>query len=455
MRGLLLLAVVAVLIWLGVTAFYPDKVAGGEPQEQEVRGFVTPPEDLPPVDAAPTTEHGGSTAGATASPQVELAPSTAAADEASSEPGTGSRPGAGFDLGFARGSNPALAPLLLRSMLLRDPAPLEVYMNEGDGRDLPDGTKSLVMSFWRALTGDADGAGQQLAALRESAAVTSDQVALLEAAMPEGLARPLPALGVSRDPLALAMRMVLLSERAKEATRRGDARTAAESYSALLLAELDAPWPAERETLHAWAEVLGEVQDRYRMDPAGDWPSIEHEVKSGDNLISIRKELVRNDASLLLCTGLIERVNRLGKFIQPGQTLRIPTDRPSVLVDLDARMLLYLQGDEVVKAWEVGIGKEGHETPVGCYVVGDKQTDPSWMPVGGPQLPFGHPDNPLGTRWIAWYQGGHSTSYGIHGTSDPSGVGGRVSQGCVRMRNEDVQELFDLLPVGATVVVQP
>jgi hypothetical protein len=251
------------------------------------------------------------------------------------------------------------------------------------------------------------------------------------------------------------MRMVLLSERAKEATRRGDPKAAAENYSALVLAELEAPWEPDRETLRAWAEVLCEVQDRHRMDPAGDWPSIQHEVQSGENLILIRKGLVRNDASLLLCTGLIERTNRLGKFIQPGQKLRVPTERPSVLVDLDARMLLYLHGNEVVRVWEVGIGKEGHETPVGSYLVGEKQTEPSWMPIGAPQLPFGHPENPLGTRWIAWHQGGQSTSYGIHGTSDPNAVGGRVSQGCVRMRNEDVQELFDLLPVGATVIVQP
>ena len=46
-------------------------------------------------------------------------------------------------------------------------------------------------------------------------------------------------------------------------------------------------------------------------------------------------------------------------------------------------------------------------------------------------------------------------SYGIHGTWEPEGVGERVSQGCVRMRNEDVEVLYDLLPKGARVTVQP
>ena len=84
---------------------------------------------------------------------------------------------------------------------------------------------------------------------------------------------------------------------------------------------------------------------------------------------------------------------------------------------------------EVVQAFEIGIGMEGHETPTGTFAVGDKQTEPSWMPLGRPQLPYGHPDNPLGTRWIAWYQSDRKTSYGFHGTADPAGIGSRVSQG--------------------------
>ena len=126
-----------------------------------------------------------------------------------------------------------------------------------------------------------------------------------------------------------------------------------------------------------------------------------------------------------------------------------------MLVDLESRILLYLHGEEVVLAFEVGIGREGHETPTGSFEVGDKQVDPSWMPIGAKQLPFGHPDNPLGTRWIAWFKAGKKTSYGFHGTSDPDGVGERVSKGCVRMHNGDVETLFELLPIGSKVVVQP
>ncbi|MEZ5973868.1 MAG: L,D-transpeptidase [Planctomycetota bacterium] len=81
--------------------------------------------------------------------------------------------------------------------------------------------------------------------------------------------------------------------------------------------------------------------------------------------------------------------------------------------------------------------------------------EPVWTRPGQPALPYGHPDNLLGARWLGWYQDGVKTDYGFHGTNDESGVGGRVSSGCIRMRNADVELLFELLPSGARVVVQP
>ena len=50
---------------------------------------------------------------------------------------------------------------------------------------------------------------------------------------------------------------------------------------------------------------------------------------------------------------------------------------------------------------------------------------------------------------------GKKTSFGFHGTNDEAGVGQRVSRGCIRLRNDDVRELYELLPVGAQVIVQP
>ena len=155
-----------------------------------------------------------------------------------------------------------------------------------------------------------------------------------------------------------------------------------------------------------------------------------------------------------MCTGLIERSNRLSGLLQPGQKLRIPEDPARVIVDLEARWALYLLGDEVAAAWPVGIGRPGEETPTGDYTAIEKTEKPSWMKVGQEPIPFGDPRNPLGTRWIGWARGGAKTTYGFHGTKEPESIGRAASDGCVRFLNEDVEELFQILPEGAPILVQ-
>jgi lipoprotein-anchoring transpeptidase ErfK/SrfK len=156
--------------------------------------------------------------------------------------------------------------------------------------------------------------------------------------------------------------------------------------------------------------------------------------------------------ALNVCTGLIDRANGLGgRYLREGQVLRVPTDPVRVEVYLAAHWLLYLLADEVVAAWEVGIGKPGNETQVGTFTVGEKIPEPTWFQPGRAPVPYGDPENPLGTRWIAW-EG--TDGLGFHGTNEPEGVGGDVSLGCIRMHNEHVEELFEILPRGATVLVR-
>ena len=125
-----------------------------------------------------------------------------------------------------------------------------------------------------------------------------------------------------------------------------------------------------------------------------------------------------------------------------------------MLVDLDARWALYLAGDEVAGSWPIGIGREGEETPRGDYVSGNKLVDPPWMRVGHEMIPFGDPRNPLGTRWIGWFEGGAPTSYGFHGTKEPASVGNALSDGCIRFHNADVETLFEILPEGSPILVR-
>ena len=65
----------------------------------------------------------------------------------------------------------------------------------------------------------------------------------------------------------------------------------------------------------------------------------------------------------------------------------------------------------------------------------------------------GGPANPLGARALYLWQGKTDTLYRIHGTNEPESIGHDVSAGCIRMRNEDVVDLYEQTPVGTRVVV--
>jgi hypothetical protein len=247
-------------------------------------------------------------------------------------------------------------------------------------------------------------------------------------------------------------------QRARAHLEAGESEAAARAYSDLLLAEVNGDQPADRAALARWAEALGRAQARHRWYARGGWASVEARVHPGDSLIALRKRVLAEHTDLRICTGLIARANQLRSetSIRPDDTLRVPTDEADVLVDLSARWAFYRLGGEVAAAWEVGIGKDESETTPGVYTIGTKQKNPPWFPPGRDMVAYGDPENPLGTRWLAWNdENGRTTSLGFHGTSDESGVGQRVSRGCIRMRNADVEELFEILPQGSTVVVQP
>jgi lipoprotein-anchoring transpeptidase ErfK/SrfK len=258
--------------------------------------------------------------------------------------------------------------------------------------------------------------------------------------------------------VAAATREIAALERdAASALDSNDFARAAAEYSNLLVGEV-ASENADRAALERWAAALARAQLGHRWNARGNWPAVEVVVESGDSLIAIRRRVLAEHPGMLVCTGLIQRANQLpsDRAIRPQQKLRVPTDRPNVLVDLSAMWLLYRHGSEVVAAWEVGVGKAGNTTHTGEYTIGKKQPEPMWFPAGKAPVAFGDPVNPLGTRWLAWVTDNvESRSLGIHGTNDPTSIGKRVSQGCIRMRNEDVEALFEILPEGATVTVQP
>jgi lipoprotein-anchoring transpeptidase ErfK/SrfK len=182
------------------------------------------------------------------------------------------------------------------------------------------------------------------------------------------------------------------------------------------------------------------------FSPAADAQSTVYEVKSGDNLTSIAKKHH-------VTAGVIKRVNGLATDrLRPAQKLKIPTAKFSIVVDKSQNTLL-LKGDEaILKTYRVSTG-ENNGTPVGVFKVTDMLKDPVWYKENkngaSYKIPAGSPKNLLGTRWI----GIDKPGYGIHGTIEPEKLGTQCTQGCVRMRNEEVEELYDIVPPGTEVTI--
>ncbi|MCF6320576.1 MAG: L,D-transpeptidase [Rhizobiaceae bacterium] len=133
----------------------------------------------------------------------------------------------------------------------------------------------------------------------------------------------------------------------------------------------------------------------------------------------------------------------------------------TIVIDTRARFLYLVMQNGEARRYGVGVGRPGFEWS-GTNKITRKAEWPDWRPPavmikrelrenGRVIPPFvkGGPDNPLGAR--ALYLG--STIYRIHGTGDPTTIGRAVSSGCIRMRNEDVMDLYERVGVGTKVIV--
>ena len=166
-----------------------------------------------------------------------------------------------------------------------------------------------------------------------------------------------------------------------------------------------------------------------------------HEVQNGDTLDRIAKKYGTT-------IELIKRSNSLNSdIIKVGQKLRIWTGKFNIFVDKSQNLLTLKDGEEVLKVYQVSTGAD-NITPVGKFKIESKLIDPVWFNKGL-VVPPESPQNVLGSRWLGFDLKG----YGIHGTTEPETIGRQVTAGCVRMRNEEVEELYNILPTGTEVVI--
>jgi lipoprotein-anchoring transpeptidase ErfK/SrfK len=131
-----------------------------------------------------------------------------------------------------------------------------------------------------------------------------------------------------------------------------------------------------------------------------------------------------------------------------------PAPDRQLIVDLSDRQVYVYQQQKVLVSYPIAIGKDGWETPQGTFQVEQKRTNPQWTnPINGETMSAG-PDNPLGSRWIGFWSDATS-EIGFHGTNQEELIGMAVSHGCLRMRNQDVEDLFEKVKVGTLVTIRP
>lgn len=176
-------------------------------------------------------------------------------------------------------------------------------------------------------------------------------------------------------------------------------------------------------------------------------PPYQHVVKSGETLWAIANMYGLRIADLELANGLED-----GGKIMAGSVLKLARIKfdgsltTLVINTMTARLALYYNGF-LVKTFPAAIGKSD-TTPPGIYWIVKKEVDPAlyWY---GEYIPPRSPINGLGTRFLQL----SNPTYGLHGTTKPWEIGKRISHGCVRMLNQDIETLDALIDTGTKVIV--
>lgn len=186
---------------------------------------------------------------------------------------------------------------------------------------------------------------------------------------------------------------------------------------------------------------LGKVNIALLFSPVVTELDAEYEVKPGDTLGRIA-------GAHGTTVEFLKRANGLkSDLIRPRQQLKVPKGTFSIVVDKSQNQLLLTENDQFIKSYPVATGKE-NSTPVGTFKVVTRIPNPVWYKQNA-VVPPESPENILGTRWLGFDKKG----YGIHGSVDLESIGQQVTAGCVRMTNSDVEELFDIIPLGTEVTI--
>jgi L,D-transpeptidase ErfK/SrfK len=116
-----------------------------------------------------------------------------------------------------------------------------------------------------------------------------------------------------------------------------------------------------------------------------------------------------------------------------------------VVVSIADRKLALIENDQIVRIYPVAVGAPASPSPVGTFSIVNRVSNPTYYKTGKVVGPGSA--NPVGTRWI----GISAKGYGIHGTDAPASIGSAKSHGCIRLRNRDIEQLFERVRAGDVV----
>lgn len=168
---------------------------------------------------------------------------------------------------------------------------------------------------------------------------------------------------------------------------------------------------------------------------------------------------LRSDVQTALATAVVDRTLEVpvetvkpkvsGKKLAARYPVVLTVDRGNFRISLFKKL-------KKVKAYPIAVGQVGLETPAGLYKIQNKAINPAWTvpnspwagSLAGQVIPGGTPQNPLKARWLGVYDG-----VGVHGTDARGSIGTNASHGCIRMLIEDVEKLYDEVPVGTPIYI--
>lgn len=266
--------------------------------------------------------------------------------------------------------------------------------------------------------------------------------------------RPAPRTPGSDDPAVPRGGMPDI-EAAKRRYEAGQAVEARHELNAMLGSKRT---PIEQEELRKQLTKIADETIFSKKVVAND-PVIEsYSVQKGDNLTAIAKKVDIPYEAVMRVNGIANAKN-----LRVSEKLKLPRGPFNVKVyKSQFRMDIYLQ-DLYVRSYRVGLGA-ADGTPEGTWKVTERLKNPTYYPPEKSPIKkvvaADDPKNPLGERWIGLegVEGeavGHK-GFGIHGTIEPEAIGKNMSLGCVRMHNEDVEFVYDLLQPGkSTVTILP